>query len=319
MAVPLALLHTFVIVARSGRMREAAASMALTPGAVSQRVRALEEMLGRRLFSRTQAGVTLTAAGRTLFASLDEPFRRIEATGGETPGARSHRVTVSTMSSFAASWLVPRLSSFSRRHSEIDVSLEIESRVVDLSREPVDLAIRHGNGDYPGLVVAWLMAPALIVVASPALLKSRAPIRAAADCLGFPLLHDSDRADWRLWLETQAVKVPRGLKGPSFSDDHLMVKAAVAGQGLALVRDLYADDELRAGRLVRAIDVQWPTSFAYYVVCTKESLQKPAVRRFRKWLIEEADAGSSQVRRSALSPTVTRVRRGRTALKHQLG
>ncbi|WP_239508045.1 LysR substrate-binding domain-containing protein, partial [Enterobacter asburiae] len=87
---------------------------------------------------------------------------------------------------FAASWLVPRLSSFSRRHSEIDVSLEIESRVVDLSREPVDLAIRHGNGDYPGLVVAWLMAPALIVVASPALLKSRAPIRAAADCLGFP-------------------------------------------------------------------------------------------------------------------------------------
>src|SRR5262245_21348848 len=192
MALPLALLHTFVVVARSGRMREAAASMALTPGAVSQRVRALEEMLDRRLFARTQAGVALTAAGRSLFASLDEPFRRIEAAGGDVRGARSQRVTVSTMSSFAASWLVPRLSSFSRRCPEIDVSLEIESRVVDLRREPVDLAIRHGNGDYPGLAVAWLMAPSLIVVASPELLKSRLPIRTAADCLGYPLLHDSD-------------------------------------------------------------------------------------------------------------------------------
>ncbi len=310
MAVPLSLLHTFVVVARSGRMREAAAALALTPGAISQRIRALEERLGRRLFARASSGVTLTGAGRSLFATLDEPFRKIEAAGDDSRDARSRRIVVSTMASFAASWLVPRLSGFSKRCPGIDVALEIESRLVDLRREPVDLAIRHGNGDYAGLEVAWLVAPTMIVVASPALLKSHAPMGTAADCLRFPLLHDSDRADWRLWFEAQGVRVPRSLAGPSFSDDHLMVKAAVDGQGLALVRDLYADDELSAGRLVRALDVQWPTSFAYYAVSTKAALQKPPVRRFWNWLVEEA-ASAAALSQSGIKPSGRAVRRDR--------
>lgn len=288
MAVRLSLLHTFIVVARSGRMRDAAASLALTPGAISQRIRELENVLGYRLFNRTQAGVDLNAAGTALFASLDEPFRKIEVVGGELENPSSRRIRVSTMCSFAASWLVPRLPSFSQRHPGIDVALETENRVVDLRREPVDMAIRHGLGDYPGLEAAWLMAPALIVVASPELLQSRPPITAPADCLAFPLLHDIDRADWRLWLEAQGVEPRHDLSGPSFSDDHLILTAAVAGQGLALVHNVYADDDLRAGRLIHAIDVQWPTRFAYYAVSTAEALQKPAVRSFREWLVAEA-------------------------------
>lgn len=288
MVVRLSLLHTFVVVARSGRMRDAAASMALTPSAISQRIRELEDAIGYRLFNRTQTGVELNAAGAALFASLDEPFRMIETVGGELEIPSSRRIRISTMGSFAANWLVPRLPGFSQRHPDIDVALETESRIVDLRREPVDLAIRHGLGGYPGLEAAWLMAPELIVVASPELLRSRPPIRTPADCLAFPLLHDMDRADWRLWFEAQGVEPHHDLKGPSFSDDHLMIRAAVSGQGLALVRDVYADDDLRAGRLKQAIDVQWPTRFAYYAVGTSEALQKPAVRRFREWLVEEA-------------------------------
>ncbi len=288
MTISLSLLETFTTVARSGRMRDAADALSLTPGAISQRVRELEELAGHRLFTRVPAGVTLTEAGQKLFAALDEPFRRIEDArrGLERPSA--HRVRVSTMASFAANWLVPRLSHFSKLHPHIDIELETGSRIVDLKREPVDMAIRHGLGDYPGLLSAPLIAPELIVVASPSLFEGHTPIKIPADCLALPLLHDLDRADWRLWFEAHGVETPAQFPGPSFSDDHLMVRAAVAGQGLALVRDIYADDDLRSGRLVRAISIEWPTNFAYYAVSTAEALQRPPVAHFRDWLISEA-------------------------------
>lgn len=292
MTIPLSLLETFIAVARSGRMRDAANALSLTPGAISQRVRELEELAGHRLFIRTQAGVTLTEAGQTLFGALDEPFRRIEYTRHGLERPSGHRVRISTMASFAANWLVPRLSRFSKLHPHIDIELDAESRAVDLKREPVDIAIRHGLGDYPGLVSARLMAPELTVVASPLLLEDPAAIKVAADCLAFPLLHDPDRADWRLWFEAHGVDMPAQLAGPSFSDDHLLVRAAVAGQGLALVRNTHADDDLRSGRLVRAVSIRWPTNLAYYAVATADALQRPPIAHFRDWLVREAHMDS---------------------------
>jgi LysR family transcriptional regulator, glycine cleavage system transcriptional activator len=283
-----ALLQAFVAVARAGKMRQAAQELALTPGAVSQRVRQLEEAAGHRLFTRTRAGVELTAAGETMFAALAEPFRALEAVDGELGVVPSRRVTVSAVPSFAATWLVPRLASFARRYPDIEIAVETGVRPVDLKREPIDLAIRHGLGRYPGLDATWLVAPALIVVASPDLLRDRPPLKEPADCRAFPLLHDLNRQDWPLWFEAHGVAAPNCKKGPAFSENHLIVRAAVAGQGLALVRDIYAADDLRSKKLMKALTVNWPVQFAYYAVTTSEAAQKPAVRRFRDWLIEEA-------------------------------
>jgi LysR family glycine cleavage system transcriptional activator len=283
-----ALLQAFVAVARAGKMRQAAQELALTPGAVSQRVRQLEEAAGHRLFTRTRAGVELTAAGETMFAALAEPFRALEAADGELGVVPSRRITVSTVPSFAATWLVPRLASFARRYPDIEIAVETGVRPVDLKREPIDLAIRHGLGRYPGLDATWLVAPALIVVASPDLLRDRPPLKEPADCRAFPLLHDLNRQDWPLWFEAHGVAAPNCKKGPAFSESHLIVRAAVAGQGLALVRDIYAADDLRSKKLMKALTVNWPLQFAYYAVTTSEAAQKPAVRRFRDWLIEEA-------------------------------
>jgi LysR family transcriptional regulator, glycine cleavage system transcriptional activator len=166
--------------------------------------------------------------------------------------------------------------------------VETGSRQVDLKREPIDLAIRHGLGKYPGLEIIWLIAPELIVVASPDLLKKRGPLKTPADCLAFPLLHDFNRRDWPLWFEAHGTAAPNNRKGPAFSDGHLIVRAAVAGQGLGLVRDIYAEGALRANQLVKPLSVNWPSQFAYYVVATSEALQKPAVRQFKDWLIGEA-------------------------------
>src|SRR3954452_6405043 len=269
-------------------MKQAAHELALTPGAVSQRIRRLEEATGRRLFLRNPSGVELSAAGETMFAALAEPFRAIEAIDRELGGQSSGSVTISTTPSLAATWLVPRLAMFAQRHPEIEIALETGTRPVDLRREPIDLAIRHGLGNYPGLESTWLVAPELIVVASPDLLKKRVPLKVPADCKAFSLLHDLNRRDWPLWFEAQGIAAPDCSKGPAFSDNHLIVRAAVAGQGLALVRDIYAEDELRAKRLVKPLTVNWPVQFAYYVVATSEALQKPAVRQFRDWLIGEA-------------------------------
>src|SRR6201984_1765626 len=291
-----ALLQTFVAVARAGKMKQAAHELALTPGAVSQRIRQLEEAAGRRLFTRTSTGVELSAAGEAMFVALAEPFQAIEAVDMELGSPSSRRVTVSTVPSFAATWLVPRLAMFGRLCPDIEVAVEVGNPPVDLKREPIDLAIRHGLGKYPGLESTWLVAPELIVVASPGLLKDRAPLKEPADCLAFPLLHDFNRQDWPLWFEALGVAAPNCKKGPAFSESHLVVRAAIAGQGLALVRDLYAEDDLRSKKLVKPLTVNWPVQFAYYVVATSETLQKPAVRRFRDWLIEE-------VRHEISSPT----------------
>ena len=283
-----ALLQTFVAVARAGKMKRAANELALTPGAVSQRIRQLEEAAGRRLFLRNPSGVELSAAGEAMFAALAEPFRAIEAVDRELGGPSSSRVTISTMPSLAATWLVPRLAMFAQRYPDIEIAVETGTRPVDLRREPIDLAIRHGLGKYPGLDATLLVAPELIVVASPDLLKDRAPLKVPADCLAFPLLHDFNRQDWPLWFEAHGVAAPNCKKGPAFSENHLIVRAAVAGQGLALVRDIYAEDDLRSKKLVRPLIVNWPVRFAYYVVATSDALQKLAVRRFRDWLVEEA-------------------------------
>src|SRR6516164_1104543 len=146
-----ALLQTFVAVARTGKMKQAAQDLALTPGAVSQRIRHLEEAAGRRLFARTSAGVELSTVGETMFTALAEPFRAIEAVDHELGAPSSRRVTVSTMPSFAATWLVPRLAMFAQCYPDIEIAVETGARPVDLKREPIDLAIRHGLGKYPGL------------------------------------------------------------------------------------------------------------------------------------------------------------------------
>ena len=282
-----ALLQAFVTVARAGKMKQAAHELALTPGAVSQRVRQLEEAAGQRLFVRTRAGVELTTAGEAMFAALAEPFRAIEAVDCELGATPSRRITVSTTPSFAATWLAQRLAKFGRLHSDIEIAVETGVRPVDLKSEPVDLAIRHGLGRYPGLETFWLAAPELIVVASPDLLVTRAPLKTPTDCLAFPLLHDLNRQDWPLWFEAHGVAAPHCRKGPAFSENHLIVRAAVEGQGLALVRDIYAEGDLRSKKLVKALTVKWPVQFAYYALATSEALQKPTVRRFRDWLIEE--------------------------------
>lgn len=288
--LPLLALRAFVETGRKGSLKAAAEAMGVTSGAVSQQIRLLEHRVGAPLFTRTRYGVRLTEAGARAHPELLRAFDQIERSldGLEAAAARK-TVTVSTVPSFAASWLAPRLGRFTEAHPDVEVRVEASGKLVDLRRDRIDVAIRHGLGEYPGLEARHLMTPVFLPVACPELLKNGPMIRAPADCLGYPLLQDSDRADWRLWLKAHGVEDdPRAERGSSFDDDFTLIRAAVSGQGLALVRDIYAADELASGRLALALDCSWPSQFAYYSLTLHGTKPRSEVEAFVSWLDEEA-------------------------------
>ncbi|WP_426123289.1 transcriptional regulator GcvA [Pararhizobium sp. PWRC1-1] len=288
--LPLLALRAFAETGRHGSLKKAADAMGVTAGAISQQIKQLEDRLGVMLFTRTRYGVRLTPAGEKVHPALVLAFDQIARSLDvlETVNARP-ALTVSTEPSFAASWLVPRLGRFTARHPEIEIRVEATSELADLQRDRVDVAIRHGLGRYPGLVSERLMTPVLLPVTAPALLRNGPPINNPADCLAYPLLQDSARADWPMWFRAAGVTDDqRAERGPSFDDDFLLVRAAIAGQGIALVRDLYATEEIALGRLALALETPWPTDFAYYAVTHPQTAARKTVQQFIGWLKAEA-------------------------------
>lgn len=291
MTYPLQALRTFVEVGQRKSVKAAAQALHVTPGAVSQQIRVLEDRLGVVLLERERLGMRLTEAGASVFPRLREAFLQIDQAMHDLESTKARRsLTVSTVATFAASWLVPRLGRFKQLHPDIEIRVEATSELVDLRRDRVDVALRHGLGDYPGLEVLPLMAPVLTPVASPGFLKAHgAVIHEAGDCLGYPLLHDGDRADWPLWLKAHGVADDlRAERGSAFDDDFLLIRAAEAGQGLALVPQAYAQEEIAAGRLIQVLDKPWPARFAYYAVTRPGAADRPEVRAFLEWIREEA-------------------------------
>ncbi len=291
MTYPLQALRTFVEVGQRKSVKAAAQALHVTPGAVSQQIRVLEDRLGVVLLERERLGMRLTEAGASVFPRLREAFLQIDQAMHDLESTKARRsLTVSTVATFAASWLVPRLGRFKQLHPDIEIRVEATSELVDLRRDRVDVALRHGLGDYPGLEVIPLMAPVLTPVASPGFLKAHgAVIHEAGDCLSYPLLHDGDRADWPLWLKAHGVADDlRAERGSAFDDDFLLIRAAEAGQGLALVPQAYAQEEIAAGRLIQVLDKPWPARFAYYAVTRPGAADRTEVRAFLEWIREEA-------------------------------
>ena len=289
-SLPLLALRTFVEVGQRGSIKAAAQALSVTSGAVSQQIRLLEERVGMALFTRERSGLRLTEAGASVHPALLQAIENMQQALQSLEGIKSRQtLTVSTVATFAASWLVPRLGRFNLRHPHIEVRVEATSAVVDMRRDRVDVALRHGLGIYPGLQVTRLMAPVMVPVASPALMATSPKITDPVDCLEFALLHDSDRADWSLWLTAHDVaKDPRAERGTAFEDDFLLIRAAEAGQGLALVPREYALEEINAGRLVQVLDKPWPSRFAYYVVTRQGAMHREEVKAFVDWIMEEA-------------------------------
>jgi LysR family glycine cleavage system transcriptional activator len=289
-------LRSFDAAARHGSFTRAADELCVTQGAVSHQVKALEIELGVKLFNREHHGLVITEAGREYLSVVRDAFDRI-ALGTErlVSRQRSGALAVSTSPDFAAKWLVNRLGRFADAHPEIDLRVSATMHHVDFAREDVDLAIRHANGDWPGLDAVNLSGEELFPVCSPALLKSRRGIHSPEDVLQFPLLHLDDRRDWSRWLEAAGAAGEGLLHGPILNHASMLIDAAINGQGIALARTTLVAADLIDGRLIRPFQIALPLKNTYWIVCPRGTSMLPKIVAFRDWLLAEATGDAQRL------------------------
>lgn len=293
---PLNGLKAFEAAARSESFTRAAEELNVTQGAVSHQVKALEQTLGLKLFQRERQRLFLTEAGRDYLTLVRDAFDRI-AIGTERLLQRrvSGVLTVSTSPDFAAKWLVNRLGRFAEKHPDIDLRVSATAHHVDFAREDVDVTIRHGDGNWPGLDVQRLCSERLFPVCSPKLLSGRRRITRTADLLKFTLLRLDDARSWTRLFAAAGVKAAIGA-GPVLNHASMLIEAAIDGQGIALARTALAASDLINGRLVRPVDVSLRMANTYWIVCPKAASGVPKIATFRNWVLAEATEDSRQLK-----------------------
>jgi LysR family glycine cleavage system transcriptional activator len=292
----LSALRAFEAAARRLSFKDAADELGISASAVSHQIRALEAYLDVRLFERLTRSIALTQAGAALLPKLDRGFRLIETAVREVRSRRAMPVVVvSAGPAIAAKWLVPRLYRFQEAHPEIDVRVSTSNRPVDLWREGVDVALRHGSGEYEGLEVERLFGEAYTPMCAPQLLKAaRRPLRVPADLKHHRLLHDDSAqlpgatVAWPDWLAAAAVTGVDGSRGVHFAQSDHAIQAALDGGGVLLGRVAIAAFDLAAGRLVRPFKLTLPSRFSYFFVTRPGRQREHAVSALREWLHAEA-------------------------------
>jgi len=293
---PLNALRAFEAAARHLSFKKAAEELHITPAAISQQVRALEDHVGRPLFRRITRGLVLTEAGAAAAPLLTEGLDRLaEAAVRMQDAPQSRILTVSVAPSLAAKWLVPRLERFREAHPDFDIRLDATNALSTFEEDGVDVALRFGGGSYRGLHAERLLAETAFPVCSPRLLDHGPPLETPGDLAAYTLLHiqwamDSDTApNWQMWLRAAGVDTVDPSRGPRFSHDSMAVQAAIEGQGVALAVSTLVVDDLAAGRLVRPFPptVSEETTFGYYLVYPDDKAADPRVRAFRDWINAE--------------------------------
>jgi LysR family glycine cleavage system transcriptional activator len=282
-------LRAFEAAARHLSFTNAAAELNVTQTAISHQIRRLEEELGISLFVRQNRALTLTPEARDYLPGVRAAFNDLRlATERLARRDNDNVLTVSTLASLAAKWLLPRLSAFQEAHPGIDVRITTSTALVDFRSGDVDAAIRYGRGHWPGVRADWLTADQLFPVCSPALLTSNKPLRRPEDLAHHVLLHTSAAYDddWRLWLT--AAGLPANIsKQPGLTFDLILmaVQAAIDGYGVAIGRTSYVEGDIAKGRLVVPFQITLPADAGFYLVSPEASAEKPKLVAFRQWLL----------------------------------
>src|ERR1700728_2624513 len=288
-------LRAFEAAARHLSFTNAATELNVTQTAISHQIRRLEQELGVRLFVRQNRALTLTAEARDYLPGVRAAFNDLRlATARLLRKDNDHVLTVSTLASLAAKWLLPRLSAFQEKHPGIDVRITTSPSVCDERSGDVDAAIRYGRGQWPGLRADWLMADQLFPVCSPALLTGDKPLRTPEDLADRTLLHSRGGYDddWRLWL-TAAGLPPNISRQPGLTFDliFMTVQAAIDGIGVAMGRTSYVEADIAKGRLVVPFRIALPADAGFYLVSPEARAESPKLSAFRQWLLASVQGG----------------------------
>ncbi|VVD82208.1 Glycine cleavage system transcriptional activator [Pandoraea morbifera] len=289
----LSALRAFEAAARLESFSRAAEELFVTHGAISHQIRALEQELGTTLFARNGKRISITPAGRQYATSIRAALDDIaQATRKLQAGTRSERrLVLTTMPSFASRWLTPRIGRFIDRHPELEVELRCSAHLIDFERDDVDVALRMGKGNWPGLHIEKVLDDVFFPACSPAYNGGRLP-RTAEEFRRSTLLR-SEGEPWAPWFAAAGFALPEPTQGMMYEDSGMLSQAAIVGQGVALVRRSLAVGDIMAGRLVRLSDVDTPCEWDYYFVCPPAVLETQRVQAFRTWFLEELAAFES--------------------------
>ncbi len=313
---PLPALRTFEAAARHLNFTRAAEELHVTHGAVSHQVRSLERQLGFDLFLREHGRLQLTRAGAVLLAAANPALCAVaDALATLRRDMRSDRLCVSVLPSFGSRWLAPRIGRFIESHPGCEIAVQSTAACADLRHDGVDLAVRWGFGDYPGVHTEHLMDEVLFPVVSPTLLAERGRPPVPGALRGWPLLR-SRGEEWLPWFRAAQLDWAEPEGGIVFDDSALAVQAAIDGHGVLLGRASLAHDALRSGQLQRLFDVVVPLHFhpgqdvdpprgdgtgeqprrwRYWLVTPAHRPVSPLTREFIGWLRAEVQAMAGQV------------------------
>ena len=285
---PLKSLPAFEAAARLGGFNQAAEELSVSPGAISYQVKQLESALGTAMFHRRTRQIELTLAGRQfhrvvqkLFYELDAEVARVSRRGRETP------LTVSVSTYFVTRWLSPRMGRFLSEYPDTTVRLQHAVNDPDFVLDNVDLAIRWGNGDWPGCESELLFKLPMIAVCAPTFAENNPGLHHLIDLQHCTLLHDQPGMNrWSEWLDNAGVEPWENLTGPVIVDPNVRVQSAIDAQGIVLANPL-VQQELDDGKLVEPFDVRLG-GYGYYLIYRRRGNHTKSFQRFANWLRDEA-------------------------------
>jgi LysR family glycine cleavage system transcriptional activator len=286
---PLAAIRVFEAAARLLSFTRAAAELGMTQAAVSYQIKLLEERLGSPLFLRRPRALVLTEAGQWLAPRTTEAFELLREAYARFGERGQATLVVNTMHTFAAQWLAPRLGVYQLAHPKTAVQLETTSRVVDFSREEVDVVIRSGRGQWPGLLAYKLIDVRYTLMVSPALAQAVGGLRTPEDMFKIDLLdpHDEWWIDWLKACGLDSARLKMDL--PPIGLQTITASAAMAGRGGALLVKEFFEQEIRDGRLYQPFDIVVDTGSAYWLAFPEARRNVPKIKAFRDWIVGEIE------------------------------
>jgi len=272
----------------------------VTPAAISQQIKQLEDYLGITLFHRLTRAIRLTEEARAVLPLMTEGFDKLaEAIERLSQEEESGRLTVSTTPTFAAKWLLQRLPDFSNQYPDIDLRLDATLVPREFDQDDIDISVRLSPGEHPGLHVARIFDEEFSPVCSPGLLTGANPLNRPEDLKHHRLLHvdwgylSLSMPDWLMWSRAVGIDEISLEYGLHFTIESMCIEAAINGSGVALVSHHAVAEDLKAGRLVRPFDLALPAEFSYWLVCPPEHLRRTKVKVFFDWLLQQAEKDSA--------------------------
>lgn len=287
--LPLSAIRIFEAAARLKSFTRAAEELGVTQAAVSWQVKALEKRLDQALFQRLPREVALTPSGERLSRAATEAINLLRAAVSDLTETGEGVLAITTLSSLAAHWLAPRIGAFQVAHPKLAVRLETGNRLIDLAHDSIDVAVRAGKGDWPGMETHFLFPTVQTPLCTPQMREQLGGLGRPEDLLAAPRIGFEE--EWAAWFRLAGVtdgEVPSEPTRLMADTQTLEVASALGGQGVALGSPILFSGEIESGRLVRPFETVMPLGHGYWLVYPKERRRSPKIAAFRDWLLEQA-------------------------------